>query len=117
MNRWKVAFFSLLLLSSCAIAFLAYGFIDMAYTTTYMRDSFDRTEKNLERLSLLFPKQTYRKKDILHLLRSHNKYELIAETSCSIQVDGLRFEFDEKDHLLSINTRADSESEAPCNPR
>ncbi|MES2820875.1 MAG: hypothetical protein V4812_18025 [Pseudomonadota bacterium] len=114
LNRWKIAFFSLLSVFVSAIAIFGYCFIDMAYTMASMNDGYDRTVKDLERLSIIFPKEIYDKKDILHLLRKNNKEEFIVETDCKIQLDGLRFEFNEADKLIGINTRGEYESETPC---
>ena len=117
LNRWKVAFFTLLVLALPTIAFLGYLFIDMAYSITYMRDGYTRTENKLERLSEVFPKQTYNKKDILHVLRQHNKEGFIVETACSVGIDGLLFEFNKANELIRIHTRADEEPELLCSSK
>jgi len=114
MNRWKIAFFTVLPLSVVAIVFVGYLFIDMAYTVTYMRDSYERTESKLEKLSEVFPKAVYAKKDIVHLLRVKNKGAFIVETSCSVQIDGLRFEFDQQGKMVRVDPNADTGPELHC---
>ena len=113
-RKWKIAFFTTLIISLPTVAFLGYGFVDQAVTISYMSQGYKETVSDLKRLGKIFPIDTYAKKDILVLLRQNNPDAFIVETKCRIQLNGLRFEFDEHNKLININTRAQYESEKAC---
>jgi hypothetical protein len=111
---WRVAFFAALAIGVVIIALLAYGILDQAVTITHMSDGYSRTEKDLKTLGSVFPRDRYNKKDILVLLRKLDPKGFIVETRCTVQVDGLRFEFDGKGRLVNVNTQAETSPDYEC---
>ena len=79
-----------------------------------MSDGYSRTEKDLKTLGDAFPRDRYNKKDILVVLRKLEPQGFIVETKCMIQLNGLRFEFDNKGRLIGVNTKAESSPEYEC---
>ena len=112
-TKWKWAFFISITVCLAVIVFMAYGLLDQGITITYMSDGYERTEKDLDHLAGIFPKN-YDKKDILYLLRKNNPDAFIVEDKCTVQLNGLRFEFDQNGKLKNINTRAEYSSEYEC---
>jgi len=112
-TKWKWAFFISIAVFVIVTAFMAYGLLDQGITITYMSNGYERTEKDLNRLAEIFPKN-YNKKDILYLLRKNNPDAFIVEDECTVQLAGLRFEFDQNGKLKNINTRAEYSSEYEC---
>lgn len=104
---WRIAFFVVLIGAVVIIAFLAYSVLDQAITITHMSDGYSRTEKDLKTLSDVFPRDRYTKKDILAVLRKVDAKGFIVETKCTVQLNGLRFEFDNKGRLINVNTKAE----------
>jgi uncharacterized protein YpmS len=112
-TKWKWAFFISIAVFVTVIVFMGYGLLDQGITITYMSDGYERTENDLNRLAEIFPKN-YNKKDILYLLRKNNPDAFIVEDECAVQINGLRFEFDQNGKLKNINTRAEYSSEYEC---
>ncbi|MDH5631751.1 MAG: hypothetical protein OEZ10_02025 [Gammaproteobacteria bacterium] len=88
--------------------------LDQGISITYMSQGYEDTEADLERLAKLYPKSAHSKKDILYLLRKQNPDGFIVETQCTIQIHGLRFEFNNKGKLLNITVQAESKPEYDC---
>ena len=59
----------------------------------------------MEIISKVFPKN-YLKKDIIYILRKNYPKALIVEDPMTVQIEGLRFEFDKSGKLININPRA-----------
>ena len=114
-RKWKIAFFTALVITLPTITLLGYGFVNEAVTISYMSEGYKDTEKALNRLGEIFPHDAYTKKDILVLLRRNNPDAFIVETKCNISLGHLRFDFDNKNKLVNINTRAQFESAVECN--
>jgi hypothetical protein len=70
--------------------------------------------KDLEILAGVFPRDRYDKKDIVAVLRANNPHGFIVETKCAVQLDGIRFEFDQVGKLSNINTRAEYTEDKSC---
>ena len=100
MNKWRIAFFTTLVLSLLGIGVLIYRIIDQAVTLTYVTDGYRRTEKDLQVLAETFPRDIYRKKDIVVVLRKIDPKAFIVETKCAVRV--------------GINTKAESSPEYEC---
>jgi len=81
---WRIAFFVTLTIGVVAIALLSYSVVDQAVTITYMSDGYSRTEKDLKILGDAFPRDSYKKKDILVVLRKVNPKGFIVETKCMV---------------------------------
>ncbi|WP_146083321.1 hypothetical protein [Methylobacter tundripaludum] len=113
-NKWKWAFFISTALLISAVAFLLYAVMDQGVTITYMSQGYGDTEKDLERLAKVFPKDVYSKKDIVYLLRREYPEAFIVERKCTVQLRRLRFEFSETGKLIDINTKAESSPEYEC---
>jgi hypothetical protein len=113
-SRWRIAFFVATASLLIVTAFLLYGFIDQAVTISYMSQGYDQTKKDLEILAGAFPRDRYNKKDIVAVLRANNPGGFIVETQCAVQLDGIRFEFDQVGKLASINTRAHYTEDKAC---
>ena len=112
--KWRTAFFATALLAVLAVAFLGYSVIDQAVTLTYVSEGHWRTEKDLKTLGDAFPRDRYDRKDIVVVLRKIDPQGFIVETRCTVQLNGLRFEFDSKGRLVRINTRAESSADYEC---
>jgi hypothetical protein len=113
-HKWRTAFFVTVIIAVLLVAFLGYSVIDQAVTITYMSDGYSRTEKDLKTLGDAFPRDRYSKKDIVVLLRKIDPQGFIVETNCTVQLNGLRFEFDGKGRLVGVNTKAESSADYEC---
>jgi hypothetical protein len=113
-SSWRLAFFAALTIGVVIIALLAYGILDQAVTITHRSDGHSRTEKDLKTLASIFPRDRYSKKDILALLRKRDPKGFIVEKPCTVQLNGLRFEFDNKARLVNVNTQAETSPDYEC---
>ena len=111
---WRIAFFAAFVIGVGIIAFLGYSVLDQAVTITHMSDGYSRTEKDLKTLGDAFPRDRYTQKDILVVLRKLDPKGFIVETKCTVQLNGLRFEFDNKGRLVNVNTKAESSPDYEC---
>jgi hypothetical protein len=112
--KWRTAFFATALVAVLAVAFLGYSVVDQAVTLDYMSDGYSRTEKDLKTLGDAFPRDRYSKKDIVAVLRKIDPQGFIVETNCTVQLNGLRFQFDSKGRLVGVNTKAESSADYEC---
>lgn len=113
-SRWRTAFFVAIGLNVIVGALLGYAIIDQAVTISYMSQGYDQTKKDLIVLAAAFPLDRYNKKDIVAILRRKNPDAFIVETRCSVQLDGIRFDFKSSGVLSSIETRAQYSGESEC---
>ena len=113
-KKWRIAFFLTIAAALPLILFFAYSALDQGITITCLSQGYAETEEDLARLAKIFPKNAYTKKDIVVLLRQHNPEAFIVETSCTVELQNLRFEFDGKGRLLNINTKAQSSPDYEC---
>lgn len=113
-QTWRVAFFATLVVGVGSIAFLAYMVLDQGVTVTHMSEGYSRTEKDLKTLGDAFPRDRYNKKDILVVLRKLDPDGFIVETKCAVQLNGLRFEFDNRGRLVKVNTKGEFSPEHEC---
>ena len=114
--NWRAAFFAIAIIAAVAIGLLAYGYVDQSVSLGYTADSYEESSRDLETLAAAFPRDRYNKKDVLAVLRRNNPKAFIVETSCSIQQDGIRFEFDNRGALIGINTHAETTPDKACSP-
>ena len=113
-NRWRIAFFLALGVTLPLSGCLAYLLMDQAVSHTYMKDGYDGTVRDLDALATVFPKDRYKKRDLVSILRQHYPGALIVETACSVQLDGLRFDFDESHRMIGIVSRAEYTPSRKC---
>jgi hypothetical protein len=113
-RKWRIVIFVALAVALAAIPVLLHGMLDQAVTITHMSDGYFRTEKDFKTLAQAFPRDRYRKKDIVVILRRIDPQGFIVETRCSVQLNGLRFEFNARDELVGINTKAESAPDYEC---
>jgi hypothetical protein len=113
-KAWRLAFFASVAIGVGIIGFLAYSVLDQGGAITHMSDGYSRTEKDLKILGSAFPRDRYDKKDILVILRKLDPKGFIVETKCTVQLNGLRFEFDTAGRLINVNTNAESSPDYAC---
>lgn len=115
-RQWRIAFFSLLAGALLGIGVLLYGIVDQGITITYMSEGYAQTKQDLSVLAAAFPRDGYNKKDIVTILREQNPDAFIVETECTVELNGLRFEFDDQGSLVGINTGEKFSPDAACGP-
>jgi len=104
-NKWKWAFYILLIVLIISNVLLFYGIVDQAVTITYIQQGMQSTEDDLLVLKNLIPQLTrdQNKKDICFLLRKSNPKSFIVETDSTISVGQVKFIFDTNNKLISIS--------------
>ena len=97
MNKWKVAFFVVLILGLASSGYLFYGLVDSGISYNYLRDDYDAQSRQLNALGSLIVagSDEYTKSDILHLLRQAKKDAFIVEEDDAIYFEGVKFTFDD----------------------
>jgi hypothetical protein len=95
MKIWRISFFIALLALIVTNAFWLFSVIDSGVTYTYQQASLDDKEKAVDMLGALIVKggQKYTKSDVLHILRQANKEALFVEEENLIDVEGVKFIF------------------------
>jgi len=103
MNRWKIAFFSVLGLLVLSNAFWGYVFVDSAASYTYLESSYDDQRRAVAELGELIVKGTrnYTKADVLHLLRQAKSDAFIVDEADSLDFEGITFRF-AADRLIEV---------------
>ncbi len=114
LNKWKIAFFATLSVSIATVGFLVYFILDQSVTFSYMADGYDQTKNSLSLLADAYPKDRYKKKDVVVVLTRIDPNGFIVESECSVQTSGLRFEFNRGGDLIHITTQAEYASEYTC---
>ena len=96
MNKWKVAFFVVLILCFASNGYLFYRIVDNGISYSYLHDDYDAQSKQLNALGQLVVAgaDEYTKADILHLLRQAKTDALIVEEDDAIYFEGIRFTFE-----------------------
>ena len=96
MNKWKVAFFVVLILALASNGYLFYHLVDSGISYSYLHDDLEGQSRKLNALGELVVAgaDEYTKSDILHLLRQANKDAFIVEEENMIHFDGISFIFD-----------------------
>src|SRR5437868_10645226 len=94
-NRWKAAFFGLLIVAGLGGAAAAYGLVDQGVTLTYMQQGYTETVDDLEVLRRLLPAAAPRlqRAEVLALLRQQHPHAFIVATDTSVHVGQLTFLF------------------------
>lgn len=116
MVTWKRAFFGLLALLFGVTGFLLYAVIDQGISYSYLKTSFDDSNRSLELLAALYPLDRYNKKDVVHVIRQQKPDALIVERPCFVAVDGLRFDFNAAGDLKAVSVNAMYEGDPECAP-
>ena len=103
MNKWKVAFFVVLIFGLASNGYLFYHLVDSGISYSYLHDDYGAQTKQLNALGELVVAgaEEYTKADILHLLRQAKKDAFIVEEEDAIYFDGIKFVFVE-DKLTKI---------------
>lgn len=101
MNKWKIGFWLcfVLLLTSLALGF--YSIIDQGVTLTYLRQSYDETEDDLERLIKIVNETDMTKKDIDKLLAVDTATVSVIPRGDTLYVGRIFLTF-EKDTLSKV---------------
>ena len=96
MNKWRVSFIISFIMLIATNAFWLYTVIDAGVTYTYQQETLDEKSKSVEMLGELIVRgsKKYTKKDILHILRQTNKDSFIVEEENLINVEGIKFIFE-----------------------
>jgi len=96
MNKWKVAFFVVLILGLASNGYLFYHLVDSGISYSYLHDDHEAQSKQINALGELVVAgaDEYTKSDILHLLRQAKKDAFIVEEKDAIYYEGIRFTFD-----------------------
>jgi hypothetical protein len=94
MNKWKLAFWICLILLLLVSAFSLYSVIDQGVTITYMRDSYEDTETDLNTLSKILNETTITKPQIKSLLERSNSYNEYSPDTVSLERVELIFDND-----------------------
>ena len=106
-NRWRVAFFVLLVVWIFSVLTLGYFIVDAGITQTYAGVSAEDSERALAVLERLVP-AIQRRSDrtaLLELLRAQNPRAFIVATDSTVEVDGLTFRFGVDRQLRSVGQR------------
>jgi hypothetical protein len=96
MNKWKVAFFVVLILGLASNGYLFYHLVDSGISYSYLHDDYDAQSRQINALGELVVAgaDEYTKADILHLLRQAKKDAFIVEEDDAIYFEGIRFSFE-----------------------
>ena len=100
MNKWKISFFTSLIVSIFSIVFAVLVVLDNGISYTYLEVSYNDQLKANEVLGNIIVKggEQYTQSDFLHLLRQAFPDELIVEEDNIIKIGFNTFEF--KDNKL-----------------
>lgn len=103
MNKWKIGFFSTFAIAILSSGYLFYLLFDSAISYHYLEDSYNHESRRFNTLGRLVVAGSadYSKADFLHLLRQSDKDAFIVEEDNHIQVEAVRFIFDD-DRLTSV---------------
>ena len=96
MNKWRVSFIISFIMLIATNVFWLYTVIDAGVTYTYQQVTLDEKSQSVEMLGELIVRgsKKYTKKDILHILRQTNKDSFIVEEENLINVEGIKFIFE-----------------------
>ena len=103
MNKWKVAFFVVLILGLATNGILLYGLIGSAVSYGYLYDSYTEETTRFDTLGdlVIAGADKYSQADILNLLREANEDALIFEEGNAILYEGVKLVF-ESDRLTAV---------------
>jgi hypothetical protein len=96
MNKWKVAFFVVLILGLASNGFLFHSLVDSAVSYSYLHDSYEAESRRFSALGdlVVAGADEYTQADILHLLRQANENAFIVEEDNVLHYEGVSFFFD-----------------------
>jgi hypothetical protein len=121
MNRWKIAFFGLLVAAVCGLGCAALMLADRAATLDTLRDSYERRQKALTVLRGLTPEisamqHRATRDEIAAILSKQNPGIPIASGGSTLEIDELRFHFDANGALDRIEQTDDYGTRAMDTP-
>jgi hypothetical protein len=87
MNKWKIAFWSCLIMLCLVTAFSAYLIINKAVTLTYQKEGYANTENDLMYLIAIFNKTDLTKRQIENILKEHKFYDSLACKTDTISLE------------------------------
>ncbi|MEO5599310.1 MAG: hypothetical protein ABIR06_00140 [Cyclobacteriaceae bacterium] len=95
MNKWKIGFWITLLLLIVVTAIGVYSVTDQGVSLTYLRDSYDDTERDMHTLVDLINDTDLSKQQIKEKLNRHNLFEFMDFSKDEIQIERLTLIFKE----------------------
>lgn len=103
MNKWKVAFFVVLILGLASNGYWFYVLVDGGISYSYLHDSYEDETRRFSVLGdlVVAGADDYSQADILHLLRQVNKNAFIVEEGNILHFEGVSFVF-EGDKLAKV---------------
>ncbi len=103
MNKWKVAFFVVLILGLASNGYLFYLLVDGGISYSYLHDSYEEESRRFSALGdlVIAGADDYTQADVLHLLRQANNDAFIVEEDNTLHFEGVRFVFEE-DKLAKV---------------
>jgi hypothetical protein len=106
-NRWRIAFFILLVVWLLSVVTSGYFILDQGITQTYARVSYDDTRHSLTIVERLLPAIQGRNQRgaVLELLRDQNQRALIVATDSTVEIEGLVFRFGADGRLRAVSSR------------
>lgn len=87
MNKWKIAFWCCLIISTLVIDLLIYSIIDQGVTLAYQKEGYTDTENDLVQLKEIINKTDLTKAQIERALMDHELYEYMDLKSDTISLD------------------------------
>jgi hypothetical protein len=87
MNKWKIAFWSCLIMLCFVTAFSAYLITDKAITVTYQKEGYENTENDLIQLIAIFNKTDLTKRQIENILKEHKFYDSLEFKKDTISLE------------------------------
>jgi hypothetical protein len=103
-NRWRSAFFALLVILIASLAFLLYAIVDQGVTLTHQAEAAADATEDLAVALRLLPelRRGDRRADILVTLRRAYPEALISSTDSTISIGQLIFRFGSDDRLMQV---------------
>jgi hypothetical protein len=101
MNKWKIAFWICLTLLIGGTLFGLFSIVDQGVTLTYLRESCDDTEKDLNTLVELINETNLSKGQIEEKLKTHYLFEFMDFRQDKIQIHRLTLIF-KNDKLVRL---------------
>lgn len=101
MNKWKIAFWVCFTTLILVAAFGMYCIIDQGVTLTYMKDSCEETENDLDNISKIINETDLTKFQVKKTLISHHLFEFMDFNKDTVSLDRVSLIFKD-DKLFKI---------------
>lgn len=101
MNKWKIAFWSLLVVLIITVCFSFYMVLDQGVTITHQREGYIKTENDLDQIIQFINETDLTKKEIIQSLQDHRWAEYMNFDSDTIELERTSLIF-ENDSLVRI---------------